>query len=99
MRDGREDRVAQLIDSVLLGHVLARAEHAGRLAGVIEDDVAATVQPAEAAVGEGGAVVEVEGATLRQRVRDGRADPLAIVGCTRPRIASYVSCTDRGSRP
>ena len=80
VRDGREDRVAQLIDSVLLGHVLARAEHAGRLAAVVEDDVAATVQPAEAAVGEGGAVVEVEGATLRQRVRDGRADPLAIVG-------------------
>ena len=79
VRDGREDRVAQLIDSVLLGHVLARAEHAGRLA-VIEDDVAATVQPAEAAVGEGGAVVEVEGAAARQRVRDGRADPLAIVG-------------------
>ncbi len=79
MRDGGEDRVAQLVDSLALGDVLGCPEHPRGGAVLVDDHLPAAVDPADRPVGKLHPVVEVKRLPFRERLLDGRLRELTVV--------------------
>ena len=78
MRDGREDRVAQVVDPLALGDVLPDPHHAHRHPALVGDDPARCVDPAHRVVGQHDPVLEVERRRGLAHVFDDCAHPVAI---------------------